>query len=91
MSLTPITNDFTSYKLTEEEIAAGSILSPLQMAVLQNDLSEAAHQKVQLKVDGTNVTGFIQKEAELAGRLLILRYILDRSEQAKQLHLTTNS
>lgn len=91
MSLTPSANDFTSYNLTEEEIAAGSILSPLQMAVLQNDLSEAAHQKVQLKVDGTNVTGFIQTEAELAGRLLILRYILDRSEQAKQLHLTTNS
>lgn len=90
MSLIPTPNIFTAYTLTEEEIAAGSVLSELQMAVLQNDLAEAAQQKVHLKVNSANVTEFIQKEAELAGRILILTYVLERSNAAMQAVLDSN-
>jgi hypothetical protein len=91
MSLTLIPNTFATYALSDEEVAAGSVLSELQIAVLQNDLAEAAQQKVQLKVDSNNVTEFIQKEAELAGRILLLSYIIARSRAVVQSHLDAAS
>lgn len=73
---------FISYNLSVEERAAGYSLSPEQTLVLRNDIAEAAHQKLVLKYDPTNPQEFLQKEAELQGRILILQYIISRSESA---------
>ena len=75
---------FTTWELTIEERAAGESLQPEQIAVLQNDIAEAAAQKVGLKYDPANPLQFLQKEAELAGRILILQYLLTRSASAQE-------
>jgi hypothetical protein len=75
---------FATWELTIEEQAAGETLQPEQIAVIQNDIAEAAAQKVGLKYDPTNSLQFLQKEAELAGRILILQYLLSRSASAQE-------
>lgn len=75
-------NPFISYDLTLEERAAGYSLAPEQELVLQNDIAEAAMQKLSLKYDPTNPQEFLQREAELQGRIMILQYIIMRSKSA---------
>jgi len=74
-----LNNQFTQHQLTNEELLAGYYLSPEQRAVIQNDIAEAAMQKVMLKFDPSNPMEFVQKEAELAGRILILTHMLNRA------------
>ncbi len=77
-------NPFSSYSLTEEEDFSGRILNNLQKMVVQNRLSEAAIEKTELTYDLANPTGCLQREAELQGRMLCLRQILDESNSAEQ-------
>jgi hypothetical protein len=78
-----INTDFTQYELTEQEQLAGYRLGPEQKAVIQNDIAEAAIHKSGLKFDPSNPSDYIQKEAELAGRIAFLRYMLARSAQVE--------
>lgn len=75
-----VTNIFASFNLTEDERNAGSIFSSYQRLHLQNLLSEYAHEKVALKYDPTLPMQFVQQEAELQGKILLLRYILETSD-----------
>jgi hypothetical protein len=77
-----IQNTFTQYELTPEELITGYSLSPEQRAVIQNDIAEAAQQKVGLKYDPMQPLLFAQKEAELQGRINILQYMLTRADEA---------
>ena len=81
----PAINSFTSYELTPEEELAGGTLSTLQLAVIQNELAFTMEQKLLLKVDGNNITYYIQQEADFAGRIAILTAIIDRSNSYTQL------
>lgn len=84
-------NDFTSFELDKDEFLAGITYSIAQRAVLQNLLSEAATEKVNLKVNTHHVEEFIQREAELQGRMYILRYLLEaQSEMEVALNPNTN-
>lgn len=69
-------SSFVSYQLTEEEFNDGSAFTVTQRAVLQNLLSEAAEEKVALTFDPKNPEGFVQQEAELQGKIGILKYLL---------------
>jgi hypothetical protein len=76
-------NAFTSYTLNAAEYKAGSSFSSEQRAILQNLLSEAAIEKVNLTFDPTNPMKFTQAEAELQGKIGILQYLLDLENSLK--------
>lgn len=73
-------NTFTTYELTSQEQEEGSKLSYLQEAVIQNLISECAEEKLRLSVDPQNINAFLQAEAELAGKIGILSYLLETSK-----------
>jgi hypothetical protein len=77
--MTPQHNSFTSFLLTQDEIKAGSNFLPEQRAVIQNIISQLAEEKISLKYDPTAPEVFLQREAELAGQIGILKYLLNLS------------
>jgi hypothetical protein len=80
---TQISNTFTSYSLTSEELQQGSILTSLQKQCIQNQISALAEQKLRLKYDPVNPMTFLQEEAELQGQLIALQYLFTLSEAAE--------
>jgi len=70
-------SSFISYILTVGEQEAGSHFSPEQRAVIQNLIADAAEEKVALTYDPTNPLKFTQAEAELQGKIGILKYLLE--------------
>lgn len=77
MALINPSSSFISYRLTPSEYAEGSRFTTAQSAVIQNLISDIAEEKLTLKFDPLNPSVFIQREAELAGQLAILKYLLD--------------
>lgn len=69
-------SSFVSYILTEGELKAGSHFSVEQKAVIQNLISDIAEEKVALTYDPNNPLKFTQAEAELQGKIGILKYLL---------------
>jgi len=69
-------SSFVSYILTEGELQAGSCFSTEQRAVIQNLIADLAEEKVSLTYDPTNPLKFTQAEAELQGKIGILKYLL---------------
>lgn len=78
-----IPSAFCSYQLTDEEFTQGSLLTTLQKQCIQNQISEAAIKKLNLKVDPMNPLSNLQQEAELQGTILSLQYLLTLSESAE--------
>mgnify|MGYP000863722662 CR=1 FL=1 len=72
-----LNSSFMSYTLTKEELQAGSSFSTEQRAVIQNLIAEAAEEKVALTYNPTNPLAFTQAEAELQGKIGILKYLLE--------------
>lgn len=70
-------NYFTAYDLTPEELTAGQSYSTVQLQVLQNLLSMAAHQRINLKYDPLNPLNFVQLDAELKGQISILSGLIE--------------
>lgn len=75
-----ITNSFTSYEFTEEEIQEAVALPPMLRMYLQNRLSMLAQEKLNALFDANNMVRFAQLEAELAGKISIISELLDASE-----------
>jgi hypothetical protein len=79
-------SSFISWNLTEAELKAGSILSSLQKQCIQNIIWQHAEEKLALTFKPEN----LQLEAELQGRILALKSLLDLSqEQEKELVIDT--
>ena len=70
-------SSFIKYVLTEDEKKVGCCFSPEQKAVIQNMISEIAEEKVALTYDPDSPLKFTQREAELAGQIGILKYLLE--------------
>ena len=70
-------SSFISYALTAEEKKAGSVFNYNQKAVIQNIIADIAEEKIRLKYDPNNPLEFQQREAELAGQIGILQYLLN--------------
>jgi len=64
---------FQAWTLNDEEFSAGCAFSDTQRKFIQTLISEYAHEKVALTFTEENK----QREAELAGSILALRYLLD--------------
>lgn len=77
-------SSFIKYNLTPDEFKVGCTFSPEQRAVLQNLISDAAEEKVTLTYDPENPLKFTQVEAELQGKIGILKYLLELSKISKE-------
>jgi hypothetical protein len=81
-------SSFISWELTESELKAGSVLTSLQKQCIQNILWQHAEEKLALTFTPEN----LQLEAELQGRILALKSLLDLSrEQEKELVIDTSA
>ena len=77
-------SSFLSYSLTQQEIVEGSTFNSAQRAVIQNLIAESAEEKVALKYDPQNPMSFVQAEAELQGKIGILKYLLSLEASIKK-------
>lgn len=68
--------DFRCFSQTEEEKKAALNYSVEQRMFLQNKLGEAAHAKINLKVNAADIYNFVQEEAYLTGKIDLLRELL---------------
>lgn len=82
----PIPNTFSSFALSADEQKAGQTLTSLNVAVLQNQRSSIAEEKLALAFDPANPQAFMQQEAYLKGQLDILNYILAAHGESSQSH-----
>lgn len=80
-----ISNSFSSYSLSEEEVTQGTILTLTQQQVIQNRLVIIAEEKLALEYDSTSPSAFMQQEAYKKGQIDILRYMLDDSLALQEL------
>jgi len=79
---TIVPTTFTRYSMTEEEQMQNSVLSELQLQLIQNERANIAEQILGLKLDPVSPGDFMQQESFLKGQLMILGYIIDRSVAA---------
>ena len=80
-----LSNSFTSYELTEEQVLQGSIFNILQKQVLQNHLATFAEEKLALDYTPEAKDQFLQKEAYLKAKIDLVRYLLDSSTMSEEL------
>jgi len=73
-------NKFSQYALSLEELALAAQFTTLQRYFIQNEIAIAAQEKIALKFDPQNPLSFAQQEAELAGKIGILEYLLTAAE-----------
>ncbi len=76
--MTPVTNNFTTYELTPDEDKASKDFTPCQLAMLQNLLVEVMQNKVSLVVDASDMSSYIQQEAEMQGQISILQHLISQ-------------
>lgn len=79
----PLTNQFSSYSLSDQERLAGSILSLEQSYVIQNLIAQCAEERLALMFDPVNPLKFAQQEAELKGQIIALTFLLDTSKETQ--------
>lgn len=83
--MTPnLNNEFQSWNLSQDELASGYRFSDEQLAVLHNEIATIAHNKINLKFDPSDPIKFAQIEADLAGQINILRYLIIRHTETTQ-------
>jgi len=80
-----VPNSFSSFQLSEFEEETGSVLTPEHKAVLQNKLSNIAHQKLNLVFNPNDVLAYAQQVAYLQGQLDVIQWQLDTSIQVEEL------
>ena len=67
---------FTEYEFTEEELKVLPGFSFEQKQFLQNELAAAVSEKVALTFDPEHPMRFTQQEAEIHGKIGVLKYLL---------------
>ena len=74
---------FVSWDMTPQEVLAASMLTTGQRQHVQNIIASYAMEKLQRKIDPINPIVTIQQDAESAGQISALQYLLDLSDQAE--------
>ena len=72
----------TRYEMTEAEEDRCHLLNSDNIAAIQNMIADISEKKLALPFTPNDLMSYTQQEAELAGQLVILRYLLERSETA---------
>lgn len=78
-----IPNSFSTYNLTDEEVLQGTVLTSLQLQVLQNLQAICAEEKLRIEFDVNNPASFAQQESYKRGQLDLLSYLINGSEAAE--------
>lgn len=76
----PIVNIYTEYEFNRLEFYAATRLNDLNKMLIQTLLARDATDKAALTVDPTNVSLFIQREAELQGAIRAYQHLLFLAE-----------
>ena len=79
---TKIDNEFQQYDLDMKELLAGRILTEANIMCLKNLRAEYAQAKLRMKFDPNNPQAFVQEEAENAGWLNCISFILSEHDLA---------
>lgn len=88
----PKISQFSAFSFSEEELLSASILSPIQIQLIQTDMAQIAENILALEYDPLNPQSFVQNDAHLKGQLASLKYLLLRSEESEyQLKMRTSS
>ncbi len=77
-----ITNTFSSYAMTSEELSESSILTLDQVQNIQTQIATLAEAKLALEPDPVVSNIYLQKEAHLRGQIDALKYLLTLSAEA---------
>ena len=78
-------NSFTTFELSEQEQINCAVLNAGQAQLLQNDLAMAAQQLLNLDAPtAESLADFTRNWASIQSRIVTIREILDRSEQARE-------
>lgn len=72
---------FQEYEFTEKEKEEALAYNHIQVAYLQTLLSRTMVEKIALTVDPDNIKDFVQKEAELQGKISILLELLQSTKE----------
>lgn len=81
--ISTVNSSFLSYHLSEDELLVGSILTTLHKQCIQNQIALAAEERLALRLDPLNPMSSVQTEAELHGRILALKYLIELSDSAE--------
>lgn len=76
---------FCTYILSEREEQEAKLLSPQTKMWIQNVLAESAAERLTLTLNPEHPLPFMQAEAEIQGKVGILRYILAEAAEAEEL------
>lgn len=82
MSSNQVINQFSQFNLSDHEVLTGQTMNHYQKQVIQNMLADYSIEKISLVYTPDNHLGFVQAEAELAGKIGVLKYILECSNSA---------
>lgn len=85
--MTPAETSFSRFILTEPEEISGSTLTSTNIAMLHNYRTDAAEQKLALKLDPSKIQEFVQNEAYLAGKIEFITTLLEADKAAQQYHV----
>ena len=86
-----VNSSFIRYVLTDDELTVGSIFTTLHKQCIQNQIAEAAEQRINIRLDPVNPLLSLQEDAELQGRILALKYLIQLSDSAElQLQQSAN-
>lgn len=77
-------SSFIRYELNQAELETGTQFNTQQRAVIQNLIADSAEEKVSLTFDPQNPMKFAQAEAELQGKIGILKYLLSLDQSVKE-------
>ena len=82
---TPTHTIFQRFKFesVEEELAS-LVLTYNQKCAIHSLIEESATERLALTLDPTNIYPFMQREAELQGKIGILSYLIEASASAEQ-------
>ncbi len=75
---------FTTWELSDEDEIQGSILSDLNIMVLQNMIATFAESKLAIKYNPMEPLIYAQEEAEITGQIGILQHLLVINENARE-------
>lgn len=76
-----VNSSFLRYDLSPEELKTAFHFSLESRALIQNIIADSAEEKIALTVDCNNPLQNLQAEAELQGKIGILKYLLSLEAQ----------
>lgn len=74
----------TRFIMDEKSQKAALMLTAATRALLQNTKADLSEQLINLNIDPSNVSEFIQNEAFLRGQLAMVDYLLSSSDPQQQ-------